>query len=70
MANELRIGRMSPMKRLISLRPSGSFLLVLMTFIVILLANTPCRDGYFAILEMPVVCKWVTSIYSKSMVHL
>lgn len=55
MANELRIGRMSPMKRLINLRLSGSFLLVLMTFIVILLANTPCRDDYFAILEMPVV---------------
>lgn len=55
MANELKIGRLSPMKRLISLRPSGSFLLILMTFIVIALANSPWKEEYFAILQMPII---------------
>lgn len=54
MSNDLKISRVTPLRRLISFRPSSSLLLILATIIAIILANSPLQESYFSILEMPV----------------
>lgn len=55
MSNDLQLSKNSPLKKLANFRPSGSFLLMLMTIVVIILANTSARDGYFSILNLPII---------------
>lgn len=54
MARDLTIGRGSPLKRLTTFRLSSSLVLILTALLVIILANSPIKDTYFAILDLPI----------------
>lgn len=55
MTKDLQLSGLSPKRRVLSFRPSGSLLLVVMTLVAIVLANSSLRGFYTDILSMPVV---------------
>lgn len=53
MTKDLQLSGLSPKRRVLSFRPSGSLLLVVMTLVAIVLANSSLRGFYTDILSMP-----------------